>query len=164
MRAFPTAARSGSRAVMPIIRLLTHSDQSVQRALTHGPIAGLLRPILVSRSHGIAEFPSNQYRRRIHPTLTTRIPSELAAWSMIGSLCSLNKIFSSTVHPKSSLRSVLYASSCPIALNEDLPTFASTIETVSLTNSLELRSLRNNAVLVTPLSGMSGLAYSTNPS
>jgi len=32
-------------------------------ALRYGPIPGLLRPILVSRSHGIAEFPSNQYPR-----------------------------------------------------------------------------------------------------
>jgi hypothetical protein len=61
MRAFPDAARRGIRAVTPITRLLSHSDQSAPRALRHGIQLGLLRPIVGSRSAGIAEFPSSQH-------------------------------------------------------------------------------------------------------
>jgi hypothetical protein len=61
MRAFPDAAGSGIRAVTPITRLLSHSDQTAPRALAHGTQLGLLRPIIDSRSDGIAEFPSSQH-------------------------------------------------------------------------------------------------------
>jgi hypothetical protein len=47
-----------------MIRLLSHLDQSVSRARWHGGQVGLVRPILGSRSQGIAAFPSNQYQRR----------------------------------------------------------------------------------------------------
>ena len=53
-----------SRAVLPRARLPTHSDQSAPRVLGHGIQLGLLLPILVSRSHGIAEFPSDQQGNR----------------------------------------------------------------------------------------------------
>jgi hypothetical protein len=61
MRAFPDAAARGIRAGAPITRLLSHSDQSAPRALRHGIQLGLLRPIVDSRSAGIAEFPSSQH-------------------------------------------------------------------------------------------------------
>ena len=53
-------------------RLPTHSDQSTPRALWHGIALGLLRPILVSRSHGIAEFSSSHFVRSVvsSPTVT----------------------------------------------------------------------------------------------
>jgi len=41
-------------------RLLSRMDQSARRALRHGIQVGLLRPMLTSRSPGIAAFPSSQ--------------------------------------------------------------------------------------------------------